>query len=164
MKKVLIAYCTKTNTTKEIALEIAGVIKENDFEVDVLDMAGSIEIEGYDAAIIGSPINGMMWLPQAMDFVTQNQEALQKIPVAYFSVSYIIKTGSRFWQNIIRNALKKPSNIIKPIKTATFGGRVDGKMPGIMYFMFGIRKDASLDVVDMDEVKSWSVELTDTIK
>lgn len=156
MNKVLIAYVTKTGTTKETAEEISRTIKEEGFFPTVLPMADVQEFAGYDYIILGAPINGMNWHPDATAFLTKNQAELNQVPTSYFFVSYLLKTGCGFWKKVIRKSLAKQSEIVKPISIGRFGGRVEKMFPAFARFMFGISKNAPVDATDFEEVRKWA--------
>ena len=65
MSKILVAYVSKTGTTKEVAEEIGRILEEKGLEADVMEIPRVQGFEGYSGAVIGSPINGMRWLPEA---------------------------------------------------------------------------------------------------
>lgn len=43
-------------------------------------------MEGYQAVVVGSAVHRGQWLPEAVEFVKTNQEALGHMPVALFCV------------------------------------------------------------------------------
>ena len=159
MSKVLIAYTTKTGTTKEISNEIANVFKEKGIEADVLSISEIKSLDEYTAVVVGSPVNAMRILPEAIKFVKDNQESLKKIPTAYFNVSYMLDLGREFVKKKIRTSLNSISKIVEPVKTGLFGGKVDSKLPGFARVLFGVKKGAPVDVRDSQKVRKWAEEL-----
>lgn len=164
MKKVLIAYISKTNTTKEIAEHIKVALQTEEVSVDVLSFNEIKNIEDYSAVIIGSPINGMMWLPQATAFVESNKEELNKVPTAYYFVSYLFKDGRKMWQKAIDKSLNKASQIVKPVAVGRFSGRVDKKFPMFFAWVFGIKRDLPLDLVDFKQADKFVAEFKQYLK
>lgn len=156
MRKVLIAYVTKTNTTKEAAQEIGRVLNDRGFSTDILPMSEVRSVAEYGAAILGAPINGMQWHPDASAFVTAFQNDLQNMPTSYFLVSYLLITGREFWKKAIRASLDKVSALVKPFMTGMFGGRVEITFPAVPRFLFGVKKDAPIDVTDFGDVRKWA--------
>ncbi len=43
-------------------------------------------IDGYRAIVVGSAIRMGQWLPEAVEFVKQNQARLNELPTAFFTV------------------------------------------------------------------------------
>lgn len=159
MKRILITYATKTGTTKEVSEEIGKVLKQSDFDVDILPMSEVNEFEGYSGVVIGAPINGLNWIPEAVSFVENNKEALNNIPTAFFNVSYMLYHGRKIFRKAIRNSLGK-INQIKPILVGSFGGKVQELFPAPARLIFGIKKDTPLDTRNWDDIRSWANELS----
>ncbi|MDD4211651.1 MAG: flavodoxin domain-containing protein [Clostridia bacterium] len=164
MKKVLIAYISKTNTTKEIGEHIKVALQTEEVSVEVLSFSEVKNIAAYDAVIIGAPINGMMWLPEATNFVISNKETLNKVPTAYYFVSYLFKDGRKMWRKAIDKSFNKASAAVKPVAVGKFTGRVGKKFPKFFAWVFGIRRDLPLDLVDFKEADEFVEEFKQHIK
>jgi menaquinone-dependent protoporphyrinogen oxidase len=164
MKKVLIAYISKTNTTKEIGEHIKVALQNEEVSVDVLSFDEVKNIEDYNAVIVGAPINGMMWLPEATEFVIVNKDYLSKVPAAYYFVSYLFKNGRKMWRKAIDKSLKKPISAVKPVAVGKFTGRVEKKFPRLFRWMFGIKKDLPLDLVDFKQADEFIAEFKQYLK
>jgi len=158
MSRILIAYVTKTGTTREIAEEIARIAGDKGIIPDLLPLSAVESFEAYDAVLIGAPINGMQWLPEASDFVEKHKEELKKVPTAYFFVSYLVNSGCAFWRKIIRKSLNKASETVPPVRTGMFDGRVQEAFPAFARVLFGLKKDTPLDLRDWDAIRDWSEE------
>ena len=59
-------------------------------------MTDRIDLDGYDAVVLGSAVHGGKWLPAARDFAFGNARALRQRPVWLFSVSTIGDEESMF--------------------------------------------------------------------
>lgn len=164
MSKVLIAYVTKTGTTKNAAFQIADVLKENGYEPEILPIADVTKLDDYDAVIIGAPINGMNWHPDATGFVVKNKDELNKVPTAYYFMSYILFQGCNFWKNITRKNLNKVSIMLKPLKIGMFGGKLAKEFPAFARFLFGVKKNSPIDLTDNIAVWEWATEWVTLIK
>ena len=149
MKKILIAYITKTNTTKEYAEHIKKGLEGEEVKVDLLRLEQVNNLKNYDAVIIGSPINGMMWTPDASNFVKEHVDELSKVTTAYYFVSYMYHDGRPMWHNAIDKSMAKVSNMVKPVIIGKFSGKVDRKFPRFFAWVFGIKKDTALNLVNL---------------
>lgn len=164
MSTVLIGYISKSGSTKEIAEEISKILTQRGFSTTLQPLSDINHLDGYSAMIIGAPINGFQWLPEAVKFIEDHKGQLEKIQVAYFIVSYLIKAGRESVKKTMRGTLEKAKSIVKPISTGYFGGKVDGAFPTLFRFMFGVKKGTPADVRDWDEVRKWAEELSVTLK
>ena len=164
MKKVLIAYMSKTNTTREVAEYIRKNLQTKEIKIDILKFHEVENITDYQFVIVGAPINGMMWIPQAHAFVQEHQQALKQIPVAYFFVSYLFKNGRKMWRNAINKSLDKPSALVKPVAVGKFTGRVEKKFPKFFAFVFGVKKDLPLNLVDLTQADEFIEQIKQNLK
>jgi menaquinone-dependent protoporphyrinogen oxidase len=158
MSKLCIAYVTKTNTTKEIAEEIAKVAREKSWEVKVLPVSAIDDPEEFDVILIGSPINGMQWLPEAVEFVEKNQAALKEISTSYYLVSYLMNSGAKRWKKTIDKSLNKVSALVKPLMIGKFDGRIEDEFGAVPRLLFGVKKGTPLDLRDWDAIRTWAKE------
>lgn len=164
MSHALIAYYTKTDSTREIADEIGKILSERDITVDIRPFSAVEELDSYSYIIIGAPINGFKWFPEASQFVEANQTILQSKKTACFLLSYLLVKGRPFIQRKMRNALDDVIEMIHPSHVGYFGGRVDAAFPPFISWLFGISKDSPKDVRDWDMIRIWAKEIADEIR
>lgn len=164
MKKVLIAYTTKTGSTKEVAEKIGGIITESNIEVDVKNIDAVASVKSYDCVIVGAPINGMRWKQEAVDFVGIHQSDLVGTPTAYFLLSYTALLGRKMWRHQIEKAFDPVNRLVSPVKTAIFGGRVEGELPAVVRFLFGMPNETPKDQRDWELIEGWAREISFDLK
>jgi menaquinone-dependent protoporphyrinogen oxidase len=164
MSKLCIAYVTKTNTTKEIAEEIGKVAREKSWDVKVLPVSAIDDLKEFDAILIGAPINGMQWLPEAVAFVEKNQTALKEISTSYYLVSYLMNSGAKMWKKTINKSLNKVTALVQPAKIGKFDGRVEDEFPGFVRLLFGVKKGTPLDLRDWDAIREWAKEFMEELE
>lgn len=164
MKKILIAYFTRFNSTLEAAALMAQTLREQGWDAEVKPLAAVSSLEGFDAVVIGAPINGMRWVPEAAAFVGTYKADLQRRTVGFYCMSYIYFTGSGFWKKAIEGAFSAVSKLVVPVMTGVFPGRIDASLPSPMRFIFGISKDAPLNLFDPEVIRRWSLEFAEKLR
>ena len=85
---ILVTYATRFGSTEEVAEAVAQMLRDSGYTVDCRTMAEVQSLDEYDSVVLGSA----NWLPPAIDFVRERQEALAEVPVALFTV-HIQNTG-----------------------------------------------------------------------
>lgn len=162
MNKVLVAYASKTGSTAEVAEAIGAALAGRGIAAEVRKIGDAASIEGYVGAVLGSPINGMRWLPEASAFVSANAPALRSMPVALFYLSYIqFADGRPIWKRSIDAGMKALAASAGAFAVRGFGGKAASSLPGFARFIFGTRPDAPSDLRDWDAIRAWAGELAD---
>jgi len=164
MKRVLIAYSSKQGSTKEVAETMAQTLENDTFDVDVKNMDSVANVIDYDCVIVGAPINGMKWVDYAVNFIGIHQMDLQDKQTAYFSLSYTAVLGRKMWRKQISKAFDVVSKQVAPVKTGIFGGKVDGEMPAVLRFVFGVPKGTPSDQRDWKQIEEWTKDLSMKLK
>jgi len=82
-KKVLVAYTTNAGTTADVAQAVGEELGKDGAQVDVRRLEEVTSIEPYVAVVVGGPMI-MGWHRAATNFVKKHQQALSRVPVAYF--------------------------------------------------------------------------------
>jgi menaquinone-dependent protoporphyrinogen oxidase len=84
--KILIAYATRAGSTAEIAAAVGRHLNDSGFGVDVKPIKEKPDLTDCQAVILGSAIRMGSWLPEAVDYIEENQAQLSSLPTALFSV------------------------------------------------------------------------------
>ena len=150
MEKVLIAYYSKTGSTKDTGEYIKKTL-EKDYIVDIKEINAIKDFQGYSKIILGAPINGMQIVPQMKNFIEKHHESLRMIPNYFYALTYAYNHGRKFVKKGIDKDLK---NLTSPIQSKVFviGGVADKPMPKPMAFIFGLKSDEPLDNRDFSVV------------
>ncbi len=184
MKRILVVYASRTGSTKEVAGEIArqmssapGKGEEIRAEAHALPMGGPggtansagaetpapPDPRDWDAVVVGAPVNGMRWLPEALSFVERNRAALASRPTAYFLLSVAL-TGKGLFTKKVRSCLDPASALAKPVALGFFGGYMSAQPPAVLRFFFGLRKDQPKDGRDWEAIGRWARETADAFR
>jgi menaquinone-dependent protoporphyrinogen IX oxidase len=83
MKSVLIAYATNAGSTAKVAQVIGEELGRDSGQVQVCRLEEVTSVEPYNAVVIGAPMI-MGWHGAAVKFVKKHQQALSRMPVAFF--------------------------------------------------------------------------------
>lgn len=166
-KKFLIAYATKAGSTGEIAGGIGNVLREAGYAVDVKRVDDIVDISGYRGMVIGSPIHSNTWLPEAVDFVKTYQQALSKIPVAYFTCNITVinpdtvsvqREVAAFLAPVLQEVPQ-----VKPVAVEHFAGVLNfDKLPFVYRVVWPLTPGGKVkqgDYRDWDAIKSWANSL-----
>lgn len=160
MKKLLVAYATKTGSTAQVAEALGKSLSGKGLSVEVRNMRDVASLDGYAGAALGAPINGMRWMPEGAAFVSANATVLRSMPVALFYLSYIqFADGRGVWKRSISKGMDEMAASIGAFSVGAFGGKLSGPFPAPARFIFGTRKDAPADLRDWDAIRAWADEI-----
>ena len=156
-KRVLVAYATRTGSTVEVAAAIGSILGERGFAVDVKPLKSGPTLVGYDAVVLGSAVNGAKWLPEAVEFVKANQQALAQVPVALFCV-HIMNLGDDEKSRDNRLAyLNSVRPLVNPAGEAFFAGvGVKPEDRSFGAWIGRILKMAEGDQRDWEKIRGWA--------
>ncbi|HBD93319.1 MAG: hypothetical protein A2015_10610 [Spirochaetes bacterium GWF1_31_7] len=159
MKYFLITYATKTGSTKKVAEFIALSLTNKGIKTNVLPMNEVTSFNDYTGVIIGAPVNGMQWLPEAKAFITKNMDTLRTLPVAYYLLAVVLNGGRPFFVNKLSKAFDTSSQIVTPVTCGFFKGIITGEPPFILRLIFGLKKDIPKAIENSKEIQDWSEQL-----
>ncbi len=151
---MLVAYCTNSGSTREVAEAIAEAITQTGCATEVRRIEEVASLEGYGAVIVGGPMI-LGWHRSARRFLARNRHALARVPVACFSTAMsLTDPAMTAWEGIplavdprLAKAPKDPSRLsvrerytsvasylepilkagggLRPVSVAFFGGKLD---------------------------------------
>jgi menaquinone-dependent protoporphyrinogen oxidase len=93
MANVVVVYATREGQTAKIAQRIAIALRENQHTVELIDAehaSPQLELERFDAAIVGAPIHVGGYPRSVARFVKNNRAFLESVPSAFFSVGLAV--------------------------------------------------------------------------
>ena len=83
---VLVIYASRHRSTEGVANRIASRIGEHGITATVSEASSVPELDRIDAVVLGSPVYGQRWLPEAEELARTHVDDLAGLPVWLFSV------------------------------------------------------------------------------
>ena len=162
-KRVLIAYASKCGSTGSVAEAMGRQLCTLGASVDVRLAKNVKDLSPYQAVIVGSAIRAGRWLGAARDFVTDNQDALSRVPVAYFLVCFTMRDDTpqnREKALAYLDPVREDAPRVKPLAVGLFPGVVDYNKLGFMHRTILSAKGVTEgDYRNPTAVKSWASDL-----
>jgi len=156
--RLLIAYATYAGSTAEVAAAIGETLGKEGYSVDIRPIEDNPSLDGYQAALVGSAVQYGQWLPEAVEFVKINQEALDRIPTALFCVHIQNLADDEESRQKRLSYLKEVRPLLQPVAEGYFAGKFDRRgavllLPGI----FG-RFMPSIDLRKWKKIEAWALD------
>ena len=165
--KVLVAYASQCGSTGKVAEAIGEVFCQGDATVETKWVKTVKDLNGYDAVIIGSAIQKSQWMPEAIEFVTANQNILSKLPVAFFltclTLSIHTEKARRKAMTFL-DPLYAAAPQVKPVSVGRFAGVLDYSKLSFMYRTIMKRKMKKRgipegDYRDWNAIRFWAKDI-----
>jgi menaquinone-dependent protoporphyrinogen oxidase len=167
---ILVVYATRYGSTQEVAEKVAATLRENGLKVDVQPAKQVRSLDGYRAVVLGAPLYIGSWLKDAQRFLTQQQAALVKLPVAIFSLG---PTRADEGTAEVRASLdvqvgKFPW--LKPVTVELFGGKYDPdklRFPDTLLKIIPaspLHQAPTSDIRDWDAIRAWAESVAQTLQ
>ncbi len=158
--KILIAYSTKAGSTASVAQAIGETLAANGAGVDVLPVKAVEDVRAYRAVVLGSAVRFGQWLPEAVKFVEKNQDALKRLPTAFFTM-HLMNLGddevSRKNRLLYLDPVRK---LVVPGKEAFFAGVGDLSKVSFIDSLIGkMVKSPEGDFRDWQAIRGWAQDL-----
>lgn len=163
---ILVVYATRYGSTREVAEKIAATLRDGGLTVDVQPAKQVRPMEGYRAVVLGAPLYIGRWLKDAHRFLTRNQQALEKLPVAVFTLgpTRAVEGEEGGVRAQMDNELGKYP-WLKPVAAELFGGKYDPtklRFPdNVLAFLPAspLYRVPASDLRDWDVIRAWAGDL-----
>ncbi len=161
-KRALVGYATRTGSTVGVAEAIGKGLSERGYAVDVKPLKEQPSLDGYDAVVLGSAVNGGAWLPEAVGFAKSHASQLAKVPVAAFCV-HIMNAGDDEKATKRRlGYLDEVRGVIEPVDEGYFLGKGPTAEDSSFIMRWAFRTfggSGEGDCRDWGEIRSWAEQV-----
>lgn len=163
---ILVAYATKSGSTKEAAEAVAAELRQSGLAVELKPLRDVQTLTNYHAVIVGAPLYMFRWHKDAKRFLRQHRTVLSERPVAVFALGPI-NDKEEEWQGAREQLAKElaPFDWFNPIATTIFGGRFD---PATLRFPFtwipALKKLPASDIRDWEAIRAWANGLAEQLQ
>jgi len=178
--KAFVVYGTRYGATTGTANEIAKVLRDEGFDVRVVNAKKEKvdDISGYELIIVGSGMKIDRWTKEPEEFLKKFKKELTKKKVAIFVSSgvqaiYEHEGNTEAMERAQRKYLEEKAEkySLNPIAMTIFGGVLNYDKLGFLtrktvgqlwrkYEEMGIeKKDGIYDTRDLDAIRKWTKEL-----
>ncbi|NDJ75008.1 MAG: flavodoxin [Chloroflexi bacterium] len=161
--RVLVTYATRFGSTSDISDTIAERLRAQGLDVELLPVQDVTALNGFGAVVIGSAVQYGTWLPEAVEFVTAHQDALNRVPVALFSV-HIQNQGKDAASARQRHAyLDAVKPMLQPVDAVFFAGRFNRKGARELMPKWLARFMPPVDSRNWKRIRAWADGLPTTL-
>ena len=130
--RLLIAYASRFGSTSEISQEIGDILRQEDFNVDLIDLKGNSgkipNLSDYEGILVGSGIRMGRWTKEGLDFLKNNCKELSQKNLGLFVSSGEAanpKTYDQAKKKYLEDILKKIGLLQSDVLIEAFGGVFD---------------------------------------
>ncbi len=164
--KILVTYASALGSTAGVANAIGATLAESGLRVDVRPMSQVHDLTAYRAVVAGSAIHAGAWLPEAMQFIHENQAELAHKPFAAFLVCMTLAmSGGDKYREHVATWLNPVRSLVNPVSEGLFAGVLDvNKVPSFgdrikfrLSAMMGVWTEG--DHRDWQAIRAWATDL-----
>lgn len=158
--RILVTYATRAGSTAEIAAAIGKQLGQRGYAVDVKPVKARPDLEDYQGIILGSAIRMGSWLPEAVRYVKENQDKINAVPAALFTV-HMLNTGDDEESRANRLAyLDKVRPLLDDADEVFFEGKMDFSNLSLFDRFVAKMVDAvEADNRDWERIRGWAAQV-----
>jgi menaquinone-dependent protoporphyrinogen oxidase len=163
---VLVAYATRSGSTREVAETIAATLREHGLDVRIQPVKEVGSLSGYHALVFGAPLIMGRWHKDARRFLSRHHEALEACTAAVFALGPVHDTEEE-WRGV-RDQLDKTLGRFprfQPIAIEVFGGKFDLSLLGFPWKLLPrLKKIPPSDIRDWAAISAWAGNLAEKFR
>jgi len=155
MDTVLVAYATKHGSTREVAADVARVIRQSGIYVEISPAREVKSLDRYQAVVLGGSLYLGRWHKDARKLLKRFRSELASLPLAVFALgpkSTEPEALAGAGAELARALAEVPE--VHPFSTAVFGGVID---PSKLRFPF--KRMSAVDARDWKAIENWAGEV-----
>jgi menaquinone-dependent protoporphyrinogen oxidase len=165
--KILVTYASRTGSTVGVAEAIGITLAEGGLQVELRPMSEVTDLSPYLAVVAGSAIQNRQWLPEAMQFMRANQDALSRKPCAIFLVCMTLAMRIKGdYRGQVATWLDPIKELVQPVSEGLFPGILDiskilsasDRFKFRLSVLFGVWSEG--DHRDWNAVHAWAKKLS----
>lgn len=163
--EILVTYASRGGSTQGVADAIATTLTEAGAPAVALPMSDVVTLRPYRAVVAGSAIQSAAWLPEALDFVRENQTALREKPFAAFLVCMTLAMNKGDHRDHVATWLQPVRDLVPTVSEGLFRGRLSlDSVPSFrdrLMFRFSVLSGvwSEGDHRDWDAIRDWAQSL-----
>lgn len=152
----MVAYATRAGSTGEVAEAIGEALGDAGSEVDVRLAKDGADVSPYQAVVLGSAIRVGKWLPEAVKFVEAHREALEQVPVAFFTVCMTMKDPTEENCLEVEGYTDPVREMVQPVDEGFFAGALDAsKLSFVARLAMKAMKAPEGNFRDWEAIRAW---------
>jgi len=158
---ILVTYGSKRGGTEGLAEMVAGDLREEGFQVEVLPARQVRDVTDYEAVVVGGALYAFRWHKDARRFVKRNVAALRARPTWFFASGPLDDSATTKEIPPVKG-VKALMERVGAKGHITFGGRL---LPDAKGFpASAMAKKAAGDWRDVGHVRAWVVSVANEIR
>lgn len=160
--QILVTYASYFGSTADVAAALGTALRDQGHRVDVIAINDQPTLATYDAVVVGSAVQRGEWLPLALDFLRDNQAALQHLPVAVFCVHIANLQKNKHSQQLRLAYLNQVREWVQPVDEAFFAGRFDRRGAALLLPRWAAWLVPPMDFRNWKKIEQWGQSLATT--
>ena len=158
--KILVAYATAAGSTGEVAEAVGETLRDANTMVDVRRAKDVADVSGYRAVVVGTGIRAGQVYSEATAFLKTHQQALSKVPVAYFVVCMTMKDDTEQNRRTVAaylDPVREKAPQVQPVDVGLFAGMMDHKRLSLpLKLIMKAMKRPEEDCRDWNAIRAWA--------
>lgn len=154
--RALITFGSTRGGTEGLAQMVAGGLREDGFDVDVLSPRQVGRLDGYDVVIVGGALYALRWHRASRRFVKRHLAQLRQRPTYFFSSGPLDDSASRRDIPPVKG-VQALMDKVGARGHATFGGRLAPDAQG--FPASAMAKKQAGDWRDPRQVREWTATI-----